>query len=203
MPRTKQANRQIREETRDRVLDAARKVFARKGIAATISEVAAEAGISQGLAYRYFPSKEAILATLIRQMSESGGGFSARFKEISGSPRERLAYFVSSVLESRREQPELYQLVYQVLNDDKVPNDLREVVGRSGRAIRSTMRQLIVEGQERGEVATDDPDQLVEAILACLDGLSRRMVTLEPDEARAMLPDAEVILRMLEPESSR
>src|ERR1022692_386837 len=200
MPRTETANQKVRAEAREKILDAARKVFARKGIAATMSEVATEAGISQGLAYRYFPSKEAILTTLLRQMAESGGGFSARFKETSGSPRERLTYLVSSVLESRREQPEFYQLVYQVLSDDKVPNDLREVVGRSGRVIRSTMRQLIVEGQGKGDIAADDPDQLVEAILACLDGLSRKMVSLKPGEARAILPNAGVILRMLKPE---
>src|SRR5258708_8598648 len=65
MPRTKEANQHIREEQRAKILDGARKVFARKGMAATMAEVAAEASVSQGLAYRYFASKEAIFHLLV------------------------------------------------------------------------------------------------------------------------------------------
>jgi AcrR family transcriptional regulator len=203
MPRTETANQKVRGEAREKILDAARKVFARRGTAATMSEVAQEAGISQGLAYRYFSSKEAILTTLVKQMAESGGGAAARVRKIPGSPGNRLLTLVSYVLESRREQPEFYQFLYQVLYDDKVPNELREVVRRSGQVIQVMIRELIVEGQATGEIANDDPDQLVGAILACLDGLSRRIVVLKPEAARESLPDARVIMRMLRPDSSR
>jgi AcrR family transcriptional regulator len=202
MPRTEQANQRLREESKKRILDAARKVFARKGTAATMSDVATEAGISQGLAYRYFPSKEAILVSIVSQLAESGGGAAARVERISGSPGRRLGLLVSYILESRREQPEFYQLVYQVMSDDRMPNNLREVVGGSGRVIQSMMRQLILEGQDAGEIAKDDPDQLLGAVLACLDGLSRRMLTLEPEAAKASIPDARVIMRMLRPDPS-
>src|SRR5229473_589037 len=52
MPRPEEANQRIREEQRAKILDGARKVFARKGLAATMADVAAEAVVSQGLAYR-------------------------------------------------------------------------------------------------------------------------------------------------------
>lgn len=200
MPRKKEANQEVREETKRKILAAARTIFALKGPAAAMSEVAKEAGISQGLAYRYFPSKEAILTTLVKQMAQSGGGAAARIQGIHGSPGERLYLLVSHVLEARREQPEFYQLLYQVLNDEKVPNDLREIVGKSGKGIQAAIRQLVVDGQASGEIAKDDPDQLVGAILACLDGVSRRMLTLEPEAARKSIPDAKVILRMLRPD---
>ncbi len=74
MPRTEEANQQIREEQRDKILSAAANVFARKGNAATMADVASEAGVSQGLAYRYFESKEEIFTTLIKQAAESSGG---------------------------------------------------------------------------------------------------------------------------------
>ena len=125
MPRTASANQQIRTESSEKILDAARKVFARRGPKATMSEVAEEAGISQGLAYRYFPSKEAILATLVKQSAEAGGGFKARLAAIKGTPGERLYRFISFVLEARRRQPEFYQLIYQVLNDHETPHELR------------------------------------------------------------------------------
>jgi len=62
----------MRDKANRRILEAARSVFARRGLGATVSDIAKEAGVSQGLAYRYFPSKEAIFHTLLRQMLQSG-----------------------------------------------------------------------------------------------------------------------------------
>lgn len=48
---------------RRRILEAAERLFARHGFAKTVvSEIAAEAGVSKGLVYVHFPSKEALLA---------------------------------------------------------------------------------------------------------------------------------------------
>ncbi|OAI41090.1 hypothetical protein AYO38_04520 [bacterium SCGC AG-212-C10] len=49
------------ESRRSGILDAASRVFIRKGFAsATMAEIAAEAGITPGAIYRYFESKEAL-----------------------------------------------------------------------------------------------------------------------------------------------
>jgi AcrR family transcriptional regulator len=50
---------------RDRILEAARQRFARSGFRGTnVPEIAREAGISVGLIYRYFPSKEELFLEL-------------------------------------------------------------------------------------------------------------------------------------------
>ncbi|MCL5068491.1 MAG: TetR/AcrR family transcriptional regulator, partial [Thaumarchaeota archaeon] len=198
-PRTEQANLLIREGQQRKILDAARKVFARKGGAATMAEVAAEADVSQGLAYRYFPSKEAILTTLVKQTAESGGGPALRIKEISGTPGKRLEILVSYIVEDRRERPEFYQFLYQVLADETMPDEFRRLVRRNGRVIQDTMRQLITEGQARGEIAKDDPDQLLAALMAIIDGL-RSTALLDPKDAKEHFPDTKIILRMLKPD---
>lgn len=52
-------------ERQTRILDAAESVFARAGFhAATMQDVAAEAGMSPGNLYRYFASKDAIIAAM-------------------------------------------------------------------------------------------------------------------------------------------
>src|SRR5688572_10528976 len=58
----------LRARTRDLLLDAAVRVFARKGAgAAAIHEIAAEAGVSNGTFYNYFRTREALLeATSLR-----------------------------------------------------------------------------------------------------------------------------------------
>jgi hypothetical protein len=60
------------------------------------------------------------------------------------------------------------------------------------------MRQLIVEGQADGSVASGDPDQLVAVLGACLDGLTRWALR-DPDQFRACVPDAQIVLRLFQP----
>src|SRR5271157_948659 len=115
MPRTEQVNQLIRKETRNKILEAAQRVFANKGSSATMAEVAAEAGVSQGLAYRYFASKEEILTILVKHASDSGGGPEARIRRIRGTPVQRLALLISYIVEDRRERPEFNQFLYQAL----------------------------------------------------------------------------------------
>ena len=55
MPRTSQQNEQIRQATRQAIVDAAMVCFARQGYAqTTIRHIATEANISTGLMYHYF-----------------------------------------------------------------------------------------------------------------------------------------------------
>ncbi|WP_033346560.1 TetR/AcrR family transcriptional regulator [Catenuloplanes japonicus] len=56
--RDAQANRQ-------RVIEAAREVFAARGLAATLDDVAHHAGVGVGTVYRRFPSKEALAAVAL------------------------------------------------------------------------------------------------------------------------------------------
>ncbi len=57
-PRKEEQNQQIRDERREEILQAALRVFARKGlVAAKITDIANAAGLSHGLIYHYFSSK--------------------------------------------------------------------------------------------------------------------------------------------------
>ncbi|MGZ3610727.1 MAG: TetR/AcrR family transcriptional regulator, partial [Ktedonobacteraceae bacterium] len=57
-------------DRRDQIIDAAMLVFARKGfIRATNKDIAREAGITSGLIYYYFESKEDLLKTIIETRS--------------------------------------------------------------------------------------------------------------------------------------
>ena len=117
-----------------------------------MAEVAAEAGVSQGLAYRYFSSKEEIFYELLRQMMRTGGMINVGVDKTSGRPRERLESVVSSTIRLRRDHPEFYQLVSQALIDERLPKDIRQALEYHDLGARE-MRRLIVEGQKTGEVA--------------------------------------------------
>lgn len=64
------AERPLRADARrnhERILDSARVVFAQAGPDGQIDDVARHAGVGVGTVYRHFPTKEALLAELVRQ----------------------------------------------------------------------------------------------------------------------------------------
>src|SRR5271168_1799675 len=75
---------QSRQQTRDRLLTAARSVFARAGFhGASVEEIASEAGFSTGALYSNFDSKEDLFLVLMeREIDEHA-------REIADAVRER------------------------------------------------------------------------------------------------------------------
>ncbi len=65
---------------RERILNAAREVFAEQGMHSQIDDVAKRAKVGVGTVYRHFPTKEALGEALVRE----------RFEEIAGYAREAL-----------------------------------------------------------------------------------------------------------------
>jgi AcrR family transcriptional regulator len=55
-------------QNRDRLLRAAAKVFAEHGLDAGVEEVAREAGVGMGTLYRRFPTKDSLIAELVREL---------------------------------------------------------------------------------------------------------------------------------------
>src|SRR3970282_642561 len=86
-----------RAERRQAILEAAMKVFARRGYAAaSMRAIAREANIAQGAIYLYFPSKRDILLALYRSMIVES------LEEILARPgKEDEEVFLSSVIVDR------------------------------------------------------------------------------------------------------
>ena len=55
---------------RERLLTAAREVFAERGFDATLDDIAHHAGLGTGTAYRHFPNKQAIAAEVLTDATE-------------------------------------------------------------------------------------------------------------------------------------
>jgi AcrR family transcriptional regulator len=199
MQRPDVVDKRPRETQRANILEGARRVFARKGKAATMADIAEAAGVSQGLAYRYFAGKEEIYRELVEQAMEQVGRAAAQpMHDSAATPGQRLTQLIRGLVEYRREHLEVFQLLDQVLNSGKAPDDFTEQIRRRRESFLSEFRQLIVEGQAAGEVAAGDPDQLVIAISACLDGLTRFGLH-QPEQFHSLCPDASILLRMLKP----
>jgi TetR/AcrR family fatty acid metabolism transcriptional regulator len=95
------------------ILDAAIRVFARKGFHhCRVSDVADEAGVAYGLVYHYFDSKEEILNRLFTErwqlMVDAIVEIDAR-RDIQA--REKLYGVASFIIDSYRHEPELMKVI--------------------------------------------------------------------------------------------
>ena len=64
-PRTKEQFDEIRTGSKARIMQAALEVFSEEGFdKASISKIAGRAGVSKGLMYNYFKSKEELIKTI-------------------------------------------------------------------------------------------------------------------------------------------
>lgn len=103
---TRQPTTRARARTERLLVDAALRIFARKGAgAAALHEVAAEAGVSNGTFYNYFRSRDELLAATSMAMAER------IFAQISASsvgvddPAERVAIGTRSFILTAVEDP--------------------------------------------------------------------------------------------------
>src|SRR5207344_596607 len=96
------------EEKRRQILDAAVRVFARRGFhTSRVGDIAEEAGVAHGLLYHYFSSKDEVLETVFR---ENWSELLVRFEQVeaSGQPAdEKLRGIVKILLRTWRNDPDL------------------------------------------------------------------------------------------------
>ena len=134
----------LRERTRELLLDAAVRVFARKGAgAAAIHEIAAEAGVANGTFYNYFRTREALLeATSLRLALRLHAAIAASRASVD-DPAERIAIGCRRFVLQARHDPVWATALLRVWHSSAVPSttaadplleDLR--AGRRARRLR-------------------------------------------------------------------
>ena len=140
------------EEKRRVILDAAVRVFARKGYhTSRVGDIAEDAGIAHGLLYHYFTSKEQVLETVFREnWSELIGAF--RRIEASDEPAtEQLDGIVKVLLRSWRNAPDLVRvMVREVARSPQLQGQVDEI--REGFLI---IQRVIERGQAEGSFRRD------------------------------------------------
>ncbi|MFC5653276.1 TetR/AcrR family transcriptional regulator [Paenibacillus solisilvae] len=88
------------EERREQIIKAALIVFAKRGIGGTkMSMIASEAGISHGLSYRYFSSKEELFTVLVQKAIDQAQAAIRNVSHLSCSPKEQIRAFTQQMLD--------------------------------------------------------------------------------------------------------
>jgi len=139
-------------EKRRLILDAAVRVFARKGYhTSRVGDIAEEAGIAHGLLYHYFASKEQVLETVFREnWSELLAAF-ARIEASDEPASEQLDGIVKVLLRSWRNAPDLVRvMVREVARSPHLQGQVDEI--REG---FTTIQRVIERGQAEGSFRSD------------------------------------------------
>jgi len=195
-PRTEESNERIREEQKERILEAAMTVFAHNGYSETkMSDIAAAAQVSYGLAYHYFANKEAIFTALIQKALKGALDLMQYARVQLGTPWDRLRWLTSELLRGAQDEPEYEMVVLLALTSSAVPEETRRMVFQESQLVHEALKALIVEGQATGEVVAGDPDLLTTAYEWCIQGMVFGMSYQGYEPAR--LPGVEIVLRLL------
>jgi AcrR family transcriptional regulator len=119
-PRTPKQFKEMREEKMTLIMDVALEQFANEGyFRTTINHIAKHAGISKGLIYNYFESKEALLSEIItRSVSEIDNYFD--INKDGYLTEEEFEYFMKRIAQILIEKQSFWQLLFQLLIQKEV-----------------------------------------------------------------------------------
>lgn len=136
--------------TRDTILDAAERLFARQGYAATsIKAIGTEAGVNPALLYYYFTDKDALYRETLRRaigaMIESA---SARLGD-SADPAGQIRAFVVSQAGYLATHPNLSRLMMRELVDHEAAHAVEQITALST-TVFARLCELIRLGQQHG-----------------------------------------------------
>ena len=138
--------RPTRGEVRDRILDAASKVFAAEGFAgATIDSIGQAAGFTKGAVYSNFESKdELFLALLDREFELRGQQIATALDSSRGDTVAAARELSRSVLDSVRDHSEYYVLLVEYwLRAQRDPQLRERLIGRRRAAAADQARHIV------------------------------------------------------------
>jgi AcrR family transcriptional regulator len=173
---------QSRANTRERLLAAARSVFARAGFhGASVEEIASEAGFSTGALYSNFEGKEDLFLVLMEREIDEHAAEIAEAVQMRSSVAERAAGGARQWMSTIEREPELLLLFMEFWAYGVRDPQVRPKVAARFAQMRRTLTELIVEGARDFDLELRVPaEQLAIAIDALADGIARQKLA-DPD----------------------
>ena len=145
-------------ENRQRLLDAAATVFSERGLDVSVDEIARVAGVGTGTLYRRFPTKDALISELVRQLLIDLVALATKALEVTdGSGLEQVMYGTGEIQASNR------GCISRMWNDEET-----EVLKLEYRRILS---ELLISAKDHGRIREDAAQSDVDLTFWALRGV--------------------------------
>jgi TetR/AcrR family transcriptional regulator, repressor for uid operon len=184
------------QSTREKIIDAARKLVNSKGFhAMTTAELAVEAGINNALIYRHFRSKDDIILVVAEQFTDAQ--IRQRKEILEAATRGELSVFaaIKDLAYKRLVNLELglfFEILAESCRNEVMAECMRGVTG----AYRETIRQIAT--LARPDISPDELDVYVDLMTACFLGLGYRpAIGIADDAEKTSSQIAHVLMKTL------
>jgi AcrR family transcriptional regulator len=197
MSRNKELNQIIKDERREQILTAALKLFATKGLAATrMSDLSRSTGISQGLVYHYYRSKEELFTSLVDTAIEKMNTAAVNLEKLPLPSNEKIILAVDSLLKGFTENADTanyYFLITQTALSNAYPREARNIILTKNHIKYEVIARIFRQGQEEGTIKTYNANEMATLFFSTMNGLALNKAIYGKD---FHMPDKAIILNM-------
>jgi AcrR family transcriptional regulator len=180
------------EKTEAAIRAAAETLIARHGYeAVSMRQLATEVGVQAAALYRYFPTKEDLLFTLMREHMQQLAAAWEKARPATDDPARRLAAFVANHIRfhvMRRHSTHVSNMELRSLSRERL-----SAVLKMRSAYEKELRAILRDGAEQGVFAVDDVGLTAMAIIQMTTGV---IVWFRPDERLSVGEVTETYLAM-------
>lgn len=194
MPRTKEQYEAMRKATVEKIQSAAITLFAQKGFAATgVQDIADEAGISVGLLYRHYKTKEELFNELVNY---AVGGLNALVNLIMSDiqPREIIEQFVNEIYNDMTNSMDFSNMLTLMTQAVYTNTAVTQRVMEADARLLTSIETLIKKGQQLGQFHPGDPAEMATLFLSSIQGLGVMRAALRE---HFIMPSPEQITKIL------
>ncbi len=172
-PRTPEQFEAIRQQRTEDIINAALRLFARKGFNATsITSIAREADIAKGLLYNYFESKEHLLEEVIEEGFRSCLPPMDELGVATESPKQIFRAMLETMKDSIKTNPEFWQLYARMFMQMSQNERVEKIIMKYTQTYFGQIRDLLA------GLDIDNPDIETWKLGAQLDGVLLHYVLL-------------------------
>ncbi|HEY7613980.1 MAG TPA: TetR/AcrR family transcriptional regulator [Gemmatimonadales bacterium] len=156
------------QETRDRILNAADRIFIRKGTASgRTQEIAREAGVNKALVHYYFGTKAALADAIFERAL---GTLVPRIFGILADPARSLEQKVGAIVKEQIDfhTARPYLAGYMIAELHAHPERVARMMTAHGRIPLDVLRRQLQEGARAGKLRRISPEQFVASMMGLL-----------------------------------
>lgn len=197
-PRSEEANMHIKDDRQKQILCSALKIFIERGFAAAkMSDIAAAAGISYGLMYHYFQSKDEIYTELVRGAVDSSREVLKQVQATESKPIDKMRTLIERIFASvggHESAGYYFVLMMGAMTSGSYPSLAMEHPRGQDRPYEMLVH-IIEDGQRAGQIAQGSPGELATTFFSAILGLA----SLKVSGTIQTMPDPELLMRLFMP----